>query len=108
MTDAVEVMARAIHNANPGVHEPWANIVAAETLGNRLAQRTAEMRRAEARAAIRALHEAGGLVVARMPGYTRTKGACANGYNAALAAVRAAAVEFERRKWPSHRGSARR
>ncbi len=71
--EAVEVMARAFAASSP-----------------------CEMTRAEAlaatRAAIRALHERGGLVVARMPGDTRTKGACANGYNAALAAVRAAAV----------------
>lgn len=53
-----------------------------------------------ARAAIRAARDAGGLVVERMPGKRQasmvhyTVGEVA-GYNAALAAVRAAAVEVE-------------
>jgi len=103
--DVVEAMARRIHDAHPGVHEPWAQIVAAEALGNRLAERTVALRRAEARAAIRAVHERGGLVVARMP-ENATHGPALNqlmgdasawvgGYNAALAAVRANAVEAE-------------
>ena len=61
--------------------------------------------RSLARAAIRALHEHGGLVVARMP-ENATHGPALNqlmgdasawvgGYNAALAAVRANAVEAE-------------
>lgn len=98
--EVLEAMARGIHDANPGVHEPWANIVAAETLGNRLAQRTAALRRAEARAAIRAVTEAGGLVVGKMPermpwpNYEEWKQRTA-GWDAALAAVRASAVEVE-------------
>lgn len=97
--EVLEAMARGIHDANPGVHEPWANIVAAETLGNRLAQRTAALRRAEARAAIRALPA--GWVVAKVPeevknlfGSERAQGH-AEGWNTALAAVRASAVAVE-------------
>lgn len=103
MTDVVEAMARGIHDANPGLHELWANIVAAEALGNRLAERTAALRRAEARAAIRALPA--GWVVAQVPGdapyihtgrderTTEYANGHYDGWDACLAAVRASAVE---------------
>lgn len=98
--EVLEAMARGIHDANLGIHEPWANIVAAETLGNRLAQRTAALRRAEARAAIRALPP--GWVVAKVPDMIDKNGresiyqaGYRQGHNEGLAAVRASAVEVE-------------
>lgn len=48
-----------------------------------------------ARAAIRAVHDAGGLVVGKMPDEYPAGSNYADGHRAALAAVRAAAVEVE-------------
>lgn len=48
-----------------------------------------------ARAAIRACHDAGGLVVREMPERVASMSNHGDGWNAALAAVRAAAVEVE-------------
>lgn len=48
-----------------------------------------------ARAAIRACHDAGGLVVGKMPDEYPAGSNYADGHRAALAAVRAAAVEVE-------------
>lgn len=97
--EVLEAMARGIHDANPGVHEPWANIVAAEALGNRLAARTAALRRAEARAAIRALPP--GWVVAKVPEpekYERSMDASSRGvvvgHNACRAEMLAKAVRL--------------
>ena len=88
--DVVEAMARGIATA---LGHRW------ETLSNLARAGMCDI----ARAAIRAVHERGGLVVARMP-ENATHGPALNqlmgdasawvgGYNAALAAVRAAAVE---------------
>ena len=94
--DVVEAMARGMWCA-VGTRKPceWATQFAT----------TKKHWRNVARAAIRAVHERGGLVVARMP-ENATHGPALNqlmgdasawvgGYNAALAAVRANAVEAE-------------
>ena len=79
MSDVVEAMARAFAENSP-----------------------CEMTKAQAisatRAAIRALHERGGLVVGKMPGEAidwRFHNMWLSGHNAALAAVRANAVKVE-------------
>lgn len=90
MTDVVEAMARAYYEAI-GHSEPWATLTPH--------QRNSYI--APMRSSVRAVHERGGLVVARMPGFILTE-ECdaaeyhdAAGWNRALAAVRAAAVEVE-------------
>lgn len=95
MSDVVEAMARAIHEANPGVYGPWSQIIRAAAEGNKLAERTATLRRNEARAAIRAVHEHGGLMVGKMPGEYPAGSNYSDGHRAALAKVRAAAVKVE-------------
>ena len=91
--DVVEAMARAIYCDSGWNPDGWERLTD-EAKGNW---------HRHARAAIRAVHERGGLVVARMP-ENATHGPALNqlmgdasawvgGYNAALAAVRAAAVE---------------
>lgn len=98
--DVVEVMARAYHDTQRGEQSAsWDELVSAhadspETLGYRYL----EMTRNKTRAAIRALHERGGLVVGKMPGEAidwRFHNMWLSGHNAALAAVRANAVEVE-------------
>jgi hypothetical protein len=100
--DVVEAMARGIHEANPGVYGPWSQIIRAAAEGNKLAERTATLRRNEARAAIRAVTERGGLMVGKMPGgrvvataNSERWQAYYEGHNEALAAVRANAVKVE-------------
>lgn len=99
--EVLEAIARGIHDANPGIYRPWSVIVANEAAGSSLAKRIATLRRDEARAAIRALPP--GWVVANVPGDEPICGSKdsaeqmlrAEGYNDALAAVRASAVEVE-------------
>lgn len=85
MTDIVEAMADKM------AYE-------AEHMGIQMPGRVA---RCLARAAIRACHDAGGLVVRKMPGnsglvpFTDYDTGNRDGWNACLAAVRAAAVEVE-------------
>lgn len=92
--DVVEAMARGMWEASDApAHVPdhWAG----------LAEVTRERMRQHVRAAIRACHAAGGLVVGKMPGEKAEPGhsayafGYARGHNAALAAVRAAAVSGE-------------
>ena len=94
--DVVEAMARGMHDVNPGAYRPWSVIVAAEAEGNGLAKRVATLRRNEARAAIRALHERGGLVLGEMPGGIFTGDDVGMGYALALRDISAAAVKVER------------
>ncbi len=95
MSDVVEAMARAIHEANPGVYGPWSQIIRAAAEGNKLAERTATLRRNEARAAIRAVHEHGGLMVGKMPELVDSMSNHGDGWNAAIRKVRAEAVKVE-------------
>ena len=82
--DVVEAMARAAHKESGS---PWS--------WDDLSEIGRENWRQIIRAAIRALHERGALVVARMPENIWTFDTDAIAYNAALAAVRANAVEVE-------------
>lgn len=91
MSDVVEAMARAIYCDSGWRRDGWEN----------LTDEAKNNWRNHARAAIRACHDAGGLVVGKMPkekaepGHSAYAVGYARGHNAALAAVRAAAVEVE-------------
>lgn len=98
--EVLEAMARATHNANCGGFRPWDDLARASAEGNTLAAVVMEEQRDAIRAAIRALPP--GWVVAqvpeRMPFYhddTDARVFEKRGHNAALAAVRASAVEVE-------------
>lgn len=98
MTDIVEAMARAAHDANPGGFRPWDDLARAAAEGSTFAAVVMEAQRDAIRAAISSCHDAGGLVLREVPGrmpwpnYQEYMQRTA-GWNAALAAVRAAAVE---------------
>lgn len=96
MTDVVEAMARALCNAER-LERGWPFVSNDEWHEVEGYDRYMRL----ARAAIRACHAAEGLVVGKMPqpldyiDSDEEDAAYADGHNAALAAVRAAAVEVE-------------
>lgn len=92
MTDVVEAMARGMWEAADTTTLAW----------DKLSEATRDRMRNHARAAIRAVTEAGGLVVGKMPedaphpaSVTGYAAGVLGGYNTALRQVRAAAVEVE-------------
>jgi hypothetical protein len=94
--EIIEAGARALHDADPGVFRAWADVVAAEAVGDRLAKRVADATRARARACLTAAlaaADARGAVLAVVPGELPVRTSeFANGYNACRAAVLAGRV----------------
>jgi hypothetical protein len=98
--DLVEAMARGIYHANLREEAtPWDDLVATHSdKPGTLGYRALELVRIKARAAIRAAEASGGLVVGKMPekaASNHSMGLWGDGYNAALAEVRANAVKVE-------------
>lgn len=95
--DVVEAMARGMWEvfcASKARSDEWPSWAELLAQGHQGMHRINEFR-GYARAAIRALHERGGLVVARMPADIEALTSAGHAYNMALAKVRAAAVEVE-------------